>query len=218
MRVLNKSNYYLQAFIHLFHVQILPQVTRWRRTKEVPKVAIYQNRVIATLHSLLDIVPVVATLVFLILNIRGCHVGHMSTATIAAIQFAAKVLEISIQASLAGISLSLIRHEAFAGRNLPLGLLFAPLNTVRASYVWSLELWGFLTANNLQNWRKAILSILIPATVILAILVGPSSAVLMIPRTINYPVRQNLIVLDDTATMFPHIIDQSVSANLTYVY
>lgn len=215
--ILSKSSYYLQAFTRLFRIQILPQVTQWRQTKEAPKVAIYQNRLIASLYSLLDILPAAAALVFFVLNIKGCFVGHISTATIAAIQFAAKVLEISIQTSLAGISLSLIRYQVFTGRSLPLDILFAPLNIGRASYLWSLDLWGFLTASWLRDWRKVVLSILIPSTVILAILVGPSSAVLMIPRMVNYPSRRRVILLDDSATLFPQNINQ-LSTNFTYVY
>ncbi|KAL9113538.1 MAG: hypothetical protein Q9227_002276 [Pyrenula ochraceoflavens] len=57
-----------------------------------------------------------------------------------------------------------------------------------------------------------MLGLAIPAVIVLAAVVGPSSAVVMIPRPINYPVKPYLVLLDDAATLFPKKVP-SVAGN-----
>lgn len=212
-KTLNGKAYYLRALVRFLHVSIVPQVLPWRRTSEAPKVAIYQNRGVALLHLLLHICPTAVALTFIIFNIKGHFVGHVSTTTITAIQFAAKLLETSLQSSLAAMLMNLIRYEILASHGLTLGTLLAPVNTVHISYLWSLELWGGLTSSCLRSWRRIVLGMVILATIVMAALVGPSSAVLMIPRPINYPAYRTLVLLDDAATLFPRNME-SVPGNL----
>lgn len=215
-KALGKISLYFRVSTRYFHLQILPQLTQWKQTKEKPKIVMHKNRGIATLHSFLHILPAAAALVFVVFNLQGYLVGNISTSVITAIQFAAKVLEVLIQTSLTAILLSLIRYQAVFTHNLPLGSLLAPVNTVRVSYLWSLELWGSLTSPCLRGWRRVLLSVAIPATIILAAIVGPSSAILMIPRSIIHPNGRLLAFLDDTATLFPESVELT-SGNLRYV-
>lgn len=202
-KLLRSSGHYLRLTTRNFHAQAITQSTRWRRPKEERKVAIHRDRRVAILHSLLHVCPATAALVFLIFNIKGRHIGGVSTTTITAMQFAAKALEISMQASLTAILLSLIRHQALSTCTVPLGSFVAPVNTTKISYLWSLELWGPLTSRHLPAWRKIALFSAILVAVLLAAVVGPSSAVLMIPRPIKYHTRDFLVLLDDNATLFP---------------
>jgi hypothetical protein len=142
-------------------------------------------------------------LTFIILNGKGHFFGDVSTTTITAIQFAAKLLEILLQASLAAMLYGLIGHLALGDSALPLGTLFAPLNVTNLSYLWSLELWGSLTAKCLGGWRRVVLSIIVPIIVGLAAVVGPSSAVLMVPRQLHHSVKGDMVLLDPEAILFP---------------
>lgn len=103
--------------------------------------------------------------------------------------------------------INLIRHKTFASHNLPLGTLLAPVNIASVLYLWSLELWGSLTLSYLRSWRKVILGFVIPVIIILAALVGLWSAVLITPRLINYLAGRQLVLLDDTATLFAQNIE-----------
>lgn len=122
------------------------------------------------------------------------------------------MLEILLQASLAAMLYGLIRHFALGKDPLPLGSLFAPLNVTSLSYLWSLELWGSLTAKCLRGRRKAVLRILVPMIIGLAAVVGPSSAVVMVPRQIHYPREDNMVLLDPEANLFPSYFNASPSA------
>lgn len=195
--------YYLKVVSRLLHLQALSQAIRWLRPDEEPKVALHHNRYIVILHSLIHVCPLVPALYFIVLNIKGTLIGNFSSVAITAMQFAAKLLEILIQISLSTMLLGLIRGQVLAVGNVPFGCLTAPLSSTRLSYLWSVELWGSLTSNCLRGWRKTVLSISIPAVIFLAALVGPSSAILMIPRQIRYPGSRILVFLDNKETLFP---------------
>lgn len=163
----------------------------------------HYSRRIASLHAFVHLCPAVIAIILLMLNTRGHFVGDVSPSAITALQFAAKTLEVLIQASLSTILLSLIRHQALFTRRLPLGSLVAPVNATKISYLWSLELWGPLTFAQGWDLQKGLTLSFIIATIILAAIVGPSSAVLMIPRPISAKVSRSLLFLDDAATLFP---------------
>lgn len=198
---------FLRILTRLFRLQVFSQIVRCLRSKEDTKVALHQNRFIALLYSTIHICPTAVVLFFVIVNIKGTFIGSISITALTALQFAAKVLEILIQISLTTMLLAFIRDQAVVAGRLPFGSLVAPLNTTKVSHLWSLELWGSLTSECLHRWRKIVLSIIMPTTIILATLVGPSSAVLMIPRQIRYPWSQSLIFLDESEIPFPKNID-----------
>ncbi|KAL9111632.1 MAG: hypothetical protein Q9227_003905 [Pyrenula ochraceoflavens] len=121
-----------------------------------------------------------------------------------AIQFAAKLLETMLQASLAAIFLGYVRrHVLMSSSALPLGGLLGPYRIRDISFLWSLEFWGALTASHYQTFYKIVLAFTIFAMISLAALVGPSCAVLMLPRLISYPINQDLVILNQAALEFP---------------
>ncbi|EUC26598.1 hypothetical protein COCCADRAFT_113919 [Bipolaris zeicola 26-R-13] len=86
-----------------------------------------------------------------------------------------------MQASLAEIVSSIVRSQVMEGY-LPLGALSASTQAMQISYLWSFDLLGAVTSRSFYGRRKALFFCLVPLLILLTALVGPSSAVLMIPR------------------------------------
>jgi hypothetical protein len=190
-----------------FKLQILPQLSKWKQDTEPPKVARYKHRGVALLNVMPHLVPLGGVLSLVVLNTNTLFIGNVSTSAVAAFQFAAKVLELTIQASLATILLNIVRQQIVENRDLPLGGLLAPVRTIDVSYLWSLELWGAVTSNRWLWRRKLLLLPLIFVTTILAALVGPAGAVLMVPRQITSSYGQYLTILDPQSNLFPATMD-----------
>ena len=102
-------------------------------------------------------------------------------------QLGAKVHEIMMQASLAAIIFSYVRYEMALGDGLPFGALFSGLQINQVSYLWSMEFWGSLSSDNIPIRRKLAMIAMITVSFILATAVGPSSAILLIPRLDFWP-------------------------------
>lgn len=92
-----------------------------KSSTEQRKVAVYQNRVMAVLISLLHLVPLAGAIILLVLHWMEYWVGGASDNG-TTLQFAAKVHELSMQTSLVDILLCIIRNQALDGY-LPLGAL-----------------------------------------------------------------------------------------------
>lgn len=186
----------------LSRLHVSPHVTNWKNLKEAPKVALYGDRRYAILSGLIHVVPLTTAIALIVVNARRTYIGAMSTTTLTAIQFAAKLLETLAQASLAAVSLGLLRHQLLGPGAVPLGGLLGPYRIRDISYLWSLEFWGQLTTNQCSRCRKTLLAFFIPAIVILVALIGPSSAILLIPRRNNYPMGRWLIIFNETELEF----------------
>ena len=191
------------AFRYL-RFQVLPQTTRWRQDHEETKVATYNDRLVSLLGFLLHILPFAGVLALTILNVQTHYIGDVSSTTTTAIQFAAKLLEILIQSSLAAILLDLIRSQALGHEALPLGSFLAPYRLTDISYLWSLDFWGSATSKAFLGWRRITILTAVVASVLIAALVGPASAVAMIPRRIDFPISQHLILGREARLAFPH--------------
>ncbi len=182
--------------------QLLNQTIRWKQDHEETKVAAYHDRRLSLFAFLLHILPFAGVLALLILNFQRHYVGDVSSTTTTAIQFAAKLLEILIQSSLAAILLNLIRSQALGHASLPLGSFLAPYRMTDISYLWSLDFWGSATSRALRGWRGAAIVILVGCSVLLGALVGPASAVTMIPRLIDFPVSLDLVLGKEASLTF----------------
>ncbi|KAL8628500.1 hypothetical protein Q9189_005816 [Teloschistes chrysophthalmus] len=153
---------------------------------ERPKVAIRKHRPAAFLRALVHVLPVTAALFLVAINFYQYYVGS-SIQSLVLYQFIAKVFEIMAQASLAAIVFSYIRHEMVQGQGIPLGALFSGLQLSQASYLWSMEFWGSVRSNHLSLKRKCGLVAIMVSAISLAAVVGPSSAILLIPRLAYWP-------------------------------
>lgn len=86
-----------------------------------------------------------------------------------------------MQYSIAEIIICIIRTQAIHGL-VPFGALSGAAHSAQLSYIWSLDFLSLWVSPALRGWCKALFVLGIPLLFIITALVGPSSAVLMIPR------------------------------------
>ena len=150
------------------------------------KIAIRKSRIVALLRALIHLVPVSVALFEVIFNWNTYYVGSQIR-NLALYQFCAKLHEMTAQASIAAIVLSYIRYELSLGQGLPFGALFSGLQVSQASYLWSMEFWGLVSSSKLPMRKRVGLATVISLAILLAATVGPSSAILLIPRLQYWP-------------------------------
>ena len=173
------------------------------------KIAIRKDRTIALLRSLIHLIPVSVALFEITINWNTYYVG-VSIYNQAVYQLLAKTHEIIIQASLATILFSYIRHEMTVGAGIPFGALFSGLQMSQIAYLWSMEFWGTIRSAHLSHRRKLTLLALIVFCIVLATLSGPSSAVLLVPRLDFWPAGSSDIWLNATIDeLYPTLSVQS---------
>ena len=148
---------------------------------EPEKVAIRQSRVTSLLRASIHLLPLGIAIFEITLNWKGQYVGRTFDKQ-NYLQFAAKAHEIFIQASLATIILSYIRHQISAGKGIPFGAVLGALQFLQVSYLWSVELWSAIISRDFHLRKKLSFTILIIICITVAATAGPSSANLMIAR------------------------------------
>lgn len=161
---------------------------------EQPKVVMKKDRRVAALRCILHIIPVSAAMTLIVLNLKQYYVGGELAGQhghddqkLGALQFAAKLHELLMIASLATSVFTYIRRELVFGEGVPFGALSAGLEIDKASFLYSPNLWGAIWAEWHRKRKKwTLLTILISATM-LGITVGPSTANLMRPRLLDWP-------------------------------
>lgn len=171
---------------------------KMKSRSELPKVALHKDRSSALLRGLIHAIPVAGALSLTSINIYQYYVGSFIK-PLAFYQFIAKVHEITIQASLTAIVFSYIRHEMVLGQGIPFGALFSGLQLSQASYLWSSEFWGSLRSKSLSPGRRCSLIAVLVGAIALAAVVGPSSAILLVPRLAYWPAGSTYIWINVTA-------------------
>ena len=148
----------------------------------------------ACLAASIHIVPITAAFVLVILNWRGYYIGGELAGAVGeddakfiGLQFAAKLHELTITASLTAVIFSYVRHELITDSGLPFGAIVAGLQFKDISYLWSMEFWGAVRASWRRKRDKLCLILLIITCAGLAVSAGPSSATLMRPRLDYWP-------------------------------
>ena len=139
------------------------------------------------LRALIHVVPIGVSLTEIVWNCKGYYYGDRFT-RLAYYQIIAKVHEVTVQASLASIVLSYLRHQITRGQGLPFGIFLGGMQFPQVSYLWSPELWASLFAKQIQLRVRLALAALLLVSGVLATTVGPSSATLLIPREIVWPI------------------------------
>lgn len=102
------------------------------------------------------------------------------SARLNALQFAAKMHEILIVTSLSAIVLNCVQYELLYGRGVTLGSLLVGFQITDISSLWSPGLWATVFASGLKI-RRFMLILLVVLAVVLGAVVGPASAILMLP-------------------------------------
>lgn len=120
-------------------------------------------------------------MVLLALNFSWYYIGtDFSSEGLAALQFAAKLHEMTMIASLTTAFLSYVRYGLTSKTGLPFGAAFAGLQVTQLSYLWSPEIWGLLASRS-YGWKpKLRMALAIFFVALLIATVGPASAAAMV--------------------------------------
>lgn len=196
----------LQACCKFFKVQILNGLSPWTVKVEPSKIAIQHDYTISLLHGLSHLIPLGVCLAFSIVNATGLFLGDVSSSVRTALQFPSKFVEVLIQTSLGVMLLSFVRYHLFQSQSVPFGTLLAPASISNLAYCWSIDLWGASTTKRPLRLTQHLLLISIPVLIALAAVVGPSTAILIIPREMNSTDLVQRTILDNsTAYRLPSI-------------
>ena len=185
----------------LSYIVKLYRSVRKRTSKEYEepiKAAIRRSRPTALFQALIHVIPLGIALIEIRLNWMETYLGA-TVRGLSYYQFAAKAHEIAIQASLATVMFSYIRHEILLGGGLPFGALFSGLQINQVSYLWSMEFRGSIQSDHLSAITRLCIFTVTFTGICLAALVGPSSAILLIPRLDYWPAGSTHIWLNTTA-------------------
>ena len=182
------------AFYRAFGLSLLPALFA-AESAEDAKIAIHKNRLSSVLRALIHLIPICGAVTLIALNCHQLYVGPYLN-NINLLQFAAKLHELTMQASLAAILFTYISYELALGVGLPFGALFSSLQITQISYLWSLEFWGSISSTKIPIRRRLSLLVVILITILLAATVGPASALAMIPRLENWPAGRTHIWLN----------------------
>jgi hypothetical protein len=195
----------------------LAKLFGWENEKEEKKVVINKDRTLATVRCLIHVIPVAAALALIALNASNYYIGGELSGPsgqdfekLAALQFAAKLHELLMLASLGTMLITYIRRELAFGAGLPFGAVFSGLQFRDISFLWAPEMWGAIY----QEWEKRstkwfIISFMVLCTV-LGVSVGPSTANLMKPRLDYWPAGGTSFWINSTQdVLFPLTLSDS---------
>lgn len=182
----------------------------FRNKTEPRKKVVYQSLPAVLTRSLIHLVPATVSIVLVVVNCNGIFVGRELTGESgrddvknAAIQIAAKIQELFILSSLGSIVLHLIRERLLFGEGVALGLLGSDKAFSQVTFFLSTDFWGgfasyFGKGKSSRYWCEGlILGVLLLFGGVLALLAGPSTAVLMQPR--SQPVSRTFVSLSTIA-------------------
>ena len=167
----------------------LPTVLRLGSpAKQEPKPVYRVSLKAALSNSAIHILPILASLTAVILNLKTIYLGRTLTGqirsaavNIAMLQVTAKLVELLIVASLTNIVGHRLRKEMVMGDGVPLRAISGTFMFSSLSYFWSPELWGSFQSELSPSAKIRIFGILILSG-LLAVTIGPSTAVLLIPK------------------------------------
>lgn len=159
----------------LGHFKTLDSRTEYR------KVAMHQSRSVAVFHVLLHLLPLAGAIALLVLQWSRYWIAPQTNVS-TILQFAAKVHELTMQASLIEVLLCCVRTAAIDGF-IPLGALSGATQPTQLAYLWSLDFLAIFSSSAMRGWRKITLILALSFLLIMVSLVGPSSAILIIPRS-----------------------------------
>jgi hypothetical protein len=199
----------IRIFCRTFGLTVVYTMLRGGRP-EPQKVAISRSRLVSVVRAFVHLIPVTGAIFIIYINLRGYYIGAYLR-NIAYLQFAAKLHELLIQASLAAILSSYIRYELALGAGLPFGALFSALQITQVSYLWSTECWGALLSFQTPLRRRLCLFVVVAITILLATAAGPASALALIPRVGYWPAGSTHIWLNGTRSdLWPDFVNESI--------
>ena len=193
--------------------------------------ATQRKRWLNILYCLPHMIPLAATITILILNARGVYwqdLGRPNQNTILqALQYAAKAHELTMAASLTAIVVHQIQYDLSSSKGVSLGFLTAGFRLSDPLYICTREFLGGAMArvHSRGMSRFTALTYLLVLGVALTLVVGPSSAIAMIPR-LNWwevskmnafgPLYTDRVYFNRTeAELWPENITNAIYANVS---
>ncbi|KAH6838714.1 hypothetical protein B0T12DRAFT_400182 [Alternaria alternata] len=197
---------------------LLAKPCGWQVT-EREKVVMKQDQFKAALRCVVHLIPVSAALALLILNCSNHYIGGelsgtpgQDTQKLAALQFAAKLHELFMLASLGAIALTYIRKELVFGGGIPFGTVFSATQFKDLTFLWSPELWGTIYHKWTERRKKWTIVSLLVSCSIAGLTVGPSTSILMRPRLDEWPAGGTTFWINSTvSTLNPTLIEESTA-------
>ena len=193
--------------LRIFGFEFINGLRRTLRGPEEPKIVLRSSFIAAAQQVTFHMISISSLTILIWLNYKTFYIGPTFTVwgqrdavLLAMIQVFAKLLELFCVSSLGIVVLQALRRELL-GDGLPLGLLGAGVWFNNFSFLWSPDFlmsapWSIRTLGRLQ------LYILILLCGALATFVGPSSAVLMLPRYQDMPAGGASVYLPGTVEDF----------------
>ncbi|RSL43929.1 hypothetical protein CEP54_014890 [Fusarium duplospermum] len=160
-----------------------------RNGPENPKPLFKSSTLSTVLCCLLHLIPMLVTIALIALNLLGFFIGReldglgRDSVKLGVLQVAAKVHELFIIASLGAVIFDVVRDELARGEGLPLGLMGVGFSFSSVSFFFSSDFWAGVS---FSHPRKMRIIALVVTSGLIAPLVGPTSAVLMIPRELSW--------------------------------
>ncbi|KAK4215713.1 hypothetical protein QBC37DRAFT_281040 [Rhypophila decipiens] len=171
-------------------------------------------------RSLVHLIPIMASAAVITLNQSHLFLGetfpgiiHDTDIFIALLQIVAKIHELFILSSLANMVFDRIYDDLNSDDGIPLGFLCSGFTFSSINYFWSPDFWG---AAIKAKKRQCGTMILLVVTGILALTVGPSVAVLIIPRNQNWDAGgSDFFLRSSVDQLFPKVLNaESLDAPL----
>ncbi|KAF2835399.1 hypothetical protein M501DRAFT_999153 [Patellaria atrata CBS 101060] len=205
------SNGLLLKTLNLYILKVIVQPFCARQEK--PKIAFRHDRLVSLIRSSVHLAPIAGCAIIFSLNASPQFIGS-DFLWISSLQYVATAHGLLMQASIAAVVLEYVRHEITFNENMPFGALFSALQVSHISYLWSLEFWASISASCLQGHRRILFASLVFFSLILAAVVGPSSAVAMIPRQRDFLFGSAIITFPySRREMFPSQLTSEIANN-----
>jgi hypothetical protein len=149
---------------------------------QITVIAIYRSRRLAAFHCLLHMIPLGGATTLLFLRWTLYWIGD-NPPNATTLQFVVKFHELLMQASIVEVVLCIVRSEATRGF-VPLGAFSGAMQAIQLLYLWSQDFLSVSTSDTFRGrvWSREVMITAMPVLCILTALVGPSSAILMIPE------------------------------------
>ena len=147
-----------------------------------------RRRWVVLLKCLPHMIPLGIAITILILNALEVYwqdLGRPNQSTILqALQYAAKAHEVTMAASLTAIVVHQIQYDLSGSNGVPLGFMTAGFQLSDPLFLCTKKYFGavWAPAHSKGPWRSSALTYLVLLGFLLTLIVGPSSAVAMIPR------------------------------------
>lgn len=129
---------------------------------------------------------------------------------IAALQFVAKAHEMLMQFSIVTVMTAYLQYLLAHRKSVPFGAIFSAYQVTQMSYLWSSEFRAAMTASGFTGSLKSLFMLFVPFSILLAAGVGPSGAIAMQPRRVNFTVPDSRLALNVShGILFPDALDMA---------